>query len=171
MSQQRVDEAEVALAKARARPTWRISAGVRRYETTNDFGLVAGLVLPLPIRNRNQGRIAEVRAQAAQTRAEATAAHVRIETTLFGLYQELNHNLQFAGRLTADVIPKLEQALNDTRRAYEVGRYGYSEWRIVQGELLDAHNELLEASVDAHRIVVEIERLTGVRFAPPVAAQ
>lgn len=171
MSQQRVDEAEVALAEARARPNWRISAGVRRYDTTNDFGLVAGFVLPLPIRNRNQGRIAEARAEAAQTRAEAAAARVRIETTLFGLYQELNHNLQLAGRLTADVIPKLEQALGDARRAYEIGRYGYSEWRIVQGELLEAHNELLEASVDAHRIVVEIERLTGVRFAPPTAAQ
>lgn len=171
MSQQRVDEAELELAKARSRPSWKVSAGVRRYETTDDFALVAGLTVPLPIRNRNQGRIAEARAEVARTQAERAASRIHIETTLFELYQELNHNLQLAGRLTADVIPRLEQALEDTRRAYELGRYGYSEWRIVQGELLEANNELLEASIDAHRIVIEIERLTGVQIVPSPAAQ
>ena len=57
------------------------------------------------------------------------------------------------------------------RRAYELGRYGYFEWRSVQGELLDANNDLLEASVEAQRIVIEIERLTGTRFAPATATQ
>ena len=133
--------------------------------------LVGGLAVPLPIRNRNQGNIAAAQARVAQTQAEMAASRIRIETALFVLYQELNHNLQLAGRLTADVIPRLERALADTRRAYELGRSAYSEWRIVQGELLDAHNELLEASVDAHGIVIEIERLTGVRVSAPVRTQ
>ena len=171
MSLQRLDEAELQLAEARRRPNWRVSAGLRRVETTDDTVLVGGLAVPLPIRNRNQGNIAAAQARVAQTQAEMAASRIRIETALFVLYQELNHNLQLAGRLTADVIPRLERALADTRRAYELGRSAYSEWRIVQGELLDAHNELLEASVDAHGIVIEIERLTGVRVAPPVRTQ
>jgi cobalt-zinc-cadmium efflux system outer membrane protein len=171
MSQQRLDEAELQLAQARSRPSWQVSGGLRRFESTDDLALVGSLTVPLPIRNRNQGRIAEARADIARTQAEMTASRVRIETALFVLYQELNHNLQLAGRLTADVIPRLEQALDDTRRAYEVGRYGYSEWRVVQSELLAANNELLEASVDAHRIVIEIERLTGVRVAVPPTTQ
>lgn len=171
MSQQRLDEAELELAQARSRPSWHVSAGLRRFESTDDLALVGGLTVPLPIRNRNQGQIAEARAGIARTQAEMTASRVRIETMLFVFYQELNHNLQLAGRLTADVIPRLEQALTDTRRAYEIGRYPYSEWRVVQGELLAADNELLESSVDAHRIVIEIERLTGVPVAAPAAAQ
>jgi cobalt-zinc-cadmium efflux system outer membrane protein len=170
-SQQRLDEAELELARARSRPSWIVSAGVRRYEATDDFGLVGGLVVPLPIRNRNQGNIAEARAEVARTQAEMRASRIRIETALFVLHQELNHNLQLAGRLTADVIPRLEHALEDTRRAYELGRYDYLEWRVVQGELLEAENERLEAGIDAHSIVIEIERLTGVRFAPPATAQ
>jgi cobalt-zinc-cadmium efflux system outer membrane protein len=171
MSQQRLDDAELRLAEARSRPNWQLSAGLRRFESTDDFAVVAGLTVPLPIRNRNQGRIAEARADVARTQAEMTASRVSIETALFVLYQELNHNLHIAGRLRADVIPRLERALEDTRRAYELGRYGYSEWRIVQGERLEAINELLETSIDAHRIVIEIERLTGVRIAPPRTAQ
>lgn len=171
MSEQRLAEAELELAEARSRPSWQVSAGVRRYDATDDVGLVGGIQVPLPIRDRNQGNIAAARADVARTQAERTASRVRIETALFVLYQELNHNIQLAGRLDADVIPRLERALADTRRAYEVGRYGYSEWRIVQGELLEAENERLEAGIDAHRIVIEIERLTGVGFAPPAAAQ
>lgn len=171
MSQQRLDEAELRLAEAQSRPSWQVSGGLRRVERTDDFAVVGGVTVPLPIRNLNQGRIAEARADVARTQAEMTARRVQNETALFVLYQELNHNLQLAGRLRADVIPKIERALDDTRRAYELGRYGYSEWRIVQGELLDANDELLEASIDAHRIVIEIERLTGVRTAPPSASR
>jgi cobalt-zinc-cadmium efflux system outer membrane protein len=171
MSQQRLDEAELALAEARARPNWHVSAGVRHFASTDDFAVVGGLTVPLRTRNRNEGRIAETRADVARTRAEIAAGRVRIETALFVLHQELNHHLQVAARLSVDVIPRLERALEDTRRAYELGRYGYSEWRVVQGELLEASNELLEAAVEAHRIVIVIERLTGVRVAPGSTAQ
>lgn len=171
MSQQRLDEAELQLARARAKPGWQVSAGLRRFDVVDDFALVGGLTVPLPVRNRNQGNIAAARADIARTEAEMTAAHVRIETMLFGLYQELNQNVQLAARLRADVIPRLERALADTRRAYELGRYGYSEWRIVQDELLAANNDLLEAGIAAHGLVIEIERLTGTPVAASSAAQ
>lgn len=171
LTRQRVDESQFELARARSRPSWRISAGLRRFERTDDIALVGGVTIPLPLNDRNEGRIAEARADLARTRAEADAARVRIETELFVLYQELRHNLQLAGRLRADVIPALENALSDTRRAYDLGRYGYLEWRAVQGELLDTRDELLEAAIDAHRIVIEIERLTGTQFASAVPAQ
>ena len=87
------------------------------------------------------------------------------------LYQELQRNTQLAARLTDDIIPRIERALTDTRRAYELGRYSYFEWSVVQAELLEANNDLLEASIDAHRIIIEIERLTGTRIARPAATQ
>ncbi len=171
MSQQRLDEAELRLAETQSKPNWRVYAGLRRLQLTDDFALVGGITIPLAVRNRNEGRIAEARANAARTAAEEHAARVRIETALFVLYQELRHNTQTAGRLREDVIPRLERALADTRRAYELGRYSYFEWTVVQAELLEANNDLLEASIGAHSIVIEIERLTGVRFALPATAQ
>ena len=67
----------------------------------------------------------------------------------------------------AAIIPQLEQALIDTRRAYRLGRYSYLELRSVQEELLDAQNSLVEASINAQHSIIEIERLTGVRIAQP----
>jgi len=159
--EQRLREAELRLAEADARPDWRITAGVRRLELSDDQALIAGITIPLATRNRNQGRIAEARARLAMTDADQTATRVQIETQLYAFYQELQHSLHRATVLRENILPRIERALVDTQRAYDAGRYGYFELRVVQAELLNARAELVEASVDAHRNVIEIERLTG----------
>ncbi|MGB5541559.1 MAG: TolC family protein [Gammaproteobacteria bacterium] len=170
LSKQRVDEAELRLAEAQRRQNWRVSAGVRRLEISDDEALVANITIPLALRNRNQGRIAEAQASLAQTDADATAARIRNETSLFVIYQELQHSLHRARAFRDEVIPHLEQALTDTRNAYELGRYSYFEWHTVQKDLLEARRALVEASVDAHNNTIEIERLTGMRIAQPTVS-
>ncbi|MBT5032019.1 MAG: TolC family protein [Proteobacteria bacterium] len=171
MSQQRLDETELELVQERAKPSWRVYTGLRRIGFTDDIVLVGGISVPLAVRNRNQGQISEARANLARTEAETTAARVRVKTSLYVLYQEFLHSLHLAERLSNDVVPRLERALTDTQRAYELGRYSYLEWSVVQAELLEANNDLLEASVDAHQIIIEIERLTGERFTLPTPNQ
>ncbi len=165
LSKERLAEAELRLAEAQRKPAWQARIGVRRFDFTDDHALVAGITIPLAVRNRNQGRIAESSALVEQTRAGAAAARVRIETTLFVLYEALQHSLHRANALRREIVPRLESALVETRAAYELGRYSYLEWHAVQTELIDARRELIEASIDAHRHVIEIERLTGVRVA------
>ena len=167
VSKQRLAEAELRLAAARRWPALRPSVGVRRFESTEDVTFVATIAIPFPVLNRNQGRIAEARATLAQTRADAEAARIRVHTSLFVIYQELKHNLHRAATLRNDVIPRLAKALRETRSGYERGRYSYFEWRSVQADLLEARSALVEASVAAHRHVIELEHLTGVRFAQP----
>ena len=96
---------------------------------------------------------------------------MRIETLLFTLHQELNHYTETAAGFRDEIVPQLEQALADTRRAFELGRYSYLEWRAVQGELLTANRELLENSISAHATAIELERLIGVALAPAGTAQ
>jgi cobalt-zinc-cadmium efflux system outer membrane protein len=165
LAQQRLDEAVLRLAETQRKPGWRGSLGVRRYENVNDMALVTGFTIPLALKNRNQGNIAAAQAAADQTLAETAAAQVGIQTGLFVFHEALQHSLHRATTLRERVLPEIEQALEETRAAYESGRYSYFDWRAVQAELLAAQNELIDASVDAHRYVIEIERLAGVRFA------
>lgn len=171
MSQRRLAEAELHVAQARSRPDWQLRAGVRRIEATDDFALVGEITVPLGTRDRYLGRIAETSADMARASGNAQATRVRIETALFVLYEELIHDVHVATALSERLIPLLESALADTRRAYELGRSSYSELSAVQSELLQTRNELLETSIDAHRLVVEIERLTGVPVLTPAEAQ
>ncbi len=160
-SEQRLRESELRLAEAEAKPGWRVTAGIRHFERSDDQALIAGVTIPLPVRNRNQGRISEARARLAMTSSAQAAVRVQIETQLFALYQELQHSLHVATTLRDEIVPRLERALVSTQSAYDAGRYGYFELRVVQTELLSARAELVEATIGAHRNVIEIERLTG----------
>ncbi|MDH3987880.1 MAG: TolC family protein [Gammaproteobacteria bacterium] len=161
LNEKRLREAELRLAEARAKPNWLLTAGVRRLERSDDQAFIAGITIPLTTRNRNQGRISEARARLAMTDADRAATRVQIETQLFALYEELQHSLHRAATIREEILPRIEQALEDTERAYAAGRYGYFELRVVQAELLDTRTALVESSIDAHRYVIEIERLTG----------
>ena len=61
-SEQRIAEAELLLAKAQRWPTLIPSIGVRKFESTDDLALVAGVTVPIQLFDRNQGRVAEARA-------------------------------------------------------------------------------------------------------------
>jgi cobalt-zinc-cadmium efflux system outer membrane protein len=162
-TEERLATANLRLAEARRWPVLRPHVGVRRFEATNDTSLVAGVSVPIPFLNRNQGEIAESRASVSRARAEADSARVKMQTTLFELYEELEHFFHRAETLRVDVLPRLTEALEGTRRAYERGRYGYFELRSVQTDLLRAQSDLVEASAGAHRLVIALERLTGER--------
>lgn len=171
LSERRLREAELRLAQAQAKPDWRITAGVRRFEHSNDQAFVAGITIPLATRNRNQGRIAAARSRLEMTNANKTTTRVQIETQLFALYQELQHSQHRAATLSDEILPRIETALADTERAYAAGRYSYFELKVVQAELLDARAALVESSIDAHRRIIDIERLTGTTVMSSVALQ
>ncbi|MBL1259261.1 MAG: TolC family protein [Thiotrichaceae bacterium] len=165
LSDQLLKKAALKLALAQNKASWRVNAGIRHTNNGNDQAFVAGISIPFGERTRNPGRIATARANLAKTSSEEQAARIRIETALFVIHEKLQHSLHVIEAVRGEIIPPLERALTETRRAYNLGRYSYLELRSVQAELLDAHNALVEASIDAHRNIIEIERLTGVRIA------
>lgn len=162
LSDQLLKKAELQLALSQERPSWRLNTGIRHINSSNDQAIVAGITIPFGERTRNPGRIAEARANLAKTSSEENVMRIHIETALYVMYEKLQYSLHVINSVRDEIIPPLEQALTETRRAYNLGRYSYLEWRSVQAEVLDAHNALIEASIDAHRNVIEIERLTGV---------
>jgi len=165
LSDKRLKQSVLALERAKVKSDWRVSAGARHFKSGNDLAFVAGISIPFGERTRNTGRIAEVQANLDKANSEEIATRVRIETALFVLYEKLQHSLHVLDILRNRIIPPLEQALTETRRAYTLGRYSYLEWKSVQAELLDAQNALIEASINVHQNMIEIERLTGVRIA------
>lgn len=161
LTEKRLHEAGLRLAKAEAKPNWRLNAGIRRLELTDDHAFVAGITIPLATRNQNQGRIAEARAKLAMVEANRTATRLQIETQMFAVYQALQHSLHRTKALQEEILPRVEQALADTQRAYALGRYDYSVLQLLQSEVLDTRTALVESRIEAHAHLIEIERLTG----------
>ena len=161
LSEEHTATARQRLAEARRWPLLRPAVGIRHYGATDDVAIVAGLKVPLPFFNRNQGQITASRAALARTRADAEAVRVRVHTTLFEIYQEMQHHLHRAETLRDEIVPRLAAVLEETRRGYEQGRYSYLEWRSAQVDLLAAQSAFVEDSVGAHRRVIFLQRLTG----------
>lgn len=157
----RLREAEVQLARARARPNLTFGAGVRRLEETNDIALVAGFSVALPVYDRNRGSIREAEVRLAQSEATRHAAFVRARATVYALYQELLATRGRLETLRAEAIPQAEQALQQTQLGYERGRFSYLELATAQQEVLEIRAAIIEAAADTHRVRAEIERLTG----------
>jgi cobalt-zinc-cadmium efflux system outer membrane protein len=55
----------------------------------------------------------------------------------------------------------MEAALEDTRDAFERGRYSYLEWVDVQRELIEVRRARIDAAANVHLYLAELERLTG----------
>ncbi len=161
LTQRRLEEAKLRVAQAQAKPDWRIDASIRRFEETNDHAFVASIIMPLTSADRNRGSVQQARARLARVDAERAASKLQIETQLFSIYQALQHSLHRAESLRDEVLPLAEEALTQTRRGYEAGRYSYYELQQLQNERLAHSVSLLEASINARRYIVEIERLTG----------
>lgn len=157
----RLRDAELRLAQVQAKPDLNVSFGVRRFEASNDIALVAGVSMPLPIANRNQGEIREAQFRREQLRVQSQTALLKAEATLFGLYQELLSTRMRMTTLRSDAIPQAEVALEQMQSGYERGRFSYLELAAAQQELLGLHSAAIEAAADYHRLVAEIERLTA----------
>ncbi len=157
----RLRVAEARLAQAQSKPDLSVSAGIRRFEATGDSAVVAGISIPLSFANRDRGAVREAELHLDQVRAQSQATFLQAETTLFGLYQEMASARIRAMTLRDEALPRAEAALTQTQYGYERGRFSYLELASAQQELLALQSASLEAAADYHRLMAEIERLTG----------
>lgn len=164
---ERQRDAELRLARAQARPNLSFSVGVRRFEETGDRALVAGFSMPIAAFDRNQGGIREARVRREQTAAARDAARVRAQATLRALYTELAAARSRTETLSLEAIPQAEQAVEQTRAGYARGRFSFLELASSQEELSGLRAARIDAAADYHRMLAEIERLTGVAIVRP----
>ncbi len=160
LSEQRLREAELRLAKETKTPGFTVGAGVRRFEETGDNAFVLSFSIPLAIANRNAGAIAESQARLAALPYERVAALLEVRTRLFALYQELQQARTEATTLDAQLVPRARDALDQTRMGFDRGRFGYLEVAEAQRELLELELTRIESATSFHLLLIEIERLT-----------
>ncbi len=163
-AERRLREAELKLARAQRVPDFSIEAGPRRLNDSDDTALVAGLSVPLPLFDRNQGGIAAAQARVAQAEVQRDAALVRTRRVLFGLYQAAQQARTQADTLTKVAIPQAEEALVLTQNGFANGRFSFLELADVQRQVLELREQVITEQADAYRLAAELERLTGESF-------
>ena len=69
------------------------------------------------------------------------------------------------------LVPKLEQAARASERAFRAGALTFTEWSQIQSDVTSARREQLLSALEAHRALIEIQRLTGMPFSTAVESQ
>lgn len=157
----RIAQSQIQLAKIEAKPQVQLSAGLRRFEATDDIGFVAGVSIPLGGRNRNAGQIAALAAQQDVLEQERAALLLSLDTQLYVILQEMMHSKHVIETIKYQIVPALETALSEASIAFEQGQLNYNQLSQVQKELLTANVQLLDAYESLHLKHIEIQRLTG----------
>jgi len=166
-TEERLREADLRLAATQKRSDITLSGGVRRLQESKDFALVASFSMPLFSGRRADGVIAEAAARRDAIGVAREAAMVRARAELFALYSDLREAEAAVSVLQATVIPRMEEALQETQYAFERGRYSYLELVDAQREFLDAQSSRIDAATQAQLLIAEIERLTNAPLASP----
>lgn len=165
-SEERLREAELRLAETQSRADIGWSVGVRRSREIDETTLVAGFNLPLFSGRRNTGAITAAMAKRDEVAYRREAALLKLHTQLYGAVTNRQQAVIAARTLGQDVVPTMNQALQQVERAYRRGRYSYLEWAAAREDLIAARRAQIEAAAAVLRYGAEIEQLTAEPLLP-----
>ncbi len=158
-----LEQRQAVLGRERAArvPDVTLSGGMRRYSETDSAAFVAGLSVPLPVFDRNQGRIREATLLVQKAEQQRRAAEVEAMAALTGAYQTLAAALRKIETLKRDVIPRSKSVFDSVQKAYAEGKYTYLDVLDARRTFFDARAEYVEALVLGHKARADVERFVG----------
>lgn len=154
-------DAAIALADAGAIPNITAGVGVRRLSATDNTAMVAGITVPLPVFDRNQGTKRAARHDRSKSRSEQRAMRVRVEATLAVAYERLRANYDVVVALRERVIPQAARAYEGVQAGYQRGLFRYVDVLESQRTLFELRDRELVALASYHNARAEVERLIG----------
>lgn len=138
-----------------------VGVGVRHIRETGDFGLVAGVSMPLQVFDRNQGNIAAARSAlaAAEARRASTLATTRARA------RNAIANVEAAQRrveaLEKAAVPEATEALRLAELSYREGRATLLEVIDVQNGYTQSRTALTEARLALALATAELGRIAA----------
>ena len=163
-------EAILAKQQTLARPDITLLAGPRVIGKGDDATFVAGFSIPLPFSNRNQGNIAEARANLEKVTEEKRAAEARAFALLNEAFQALTGAEREIAILEGSVIPGAQDAEKQLNEGYAAGRFTQFEVLDARRTLNAARVQQVRALADYHKAQAELDALTARPTALPKPA-
>lgn len=154
------------LEKAQSVPDPRISVGVRDYRQNDAQALVAGISIPIPVFNRNQGSIERARQEVVKAEKDAAASTISVQNAAFQANEDMINGYRQAENLKSTILPAAEKAYRLSREGYRQGRFAYLEVLDSQRTLFEARTQYIAALKDYHKARAEIERFTAAHAQP-----
>lgn len=160
-AEERTREAALDLEHARATPDFEVFAGGRYFNEENgNFGFVAGVEIPWPLFDQNQGNIRTARAQLRAVGYEREAVRRELLILLNRAYQNLVAAHAEAQSVEKDLLPTAEQTLDETEEGYQRGQFTLLSVLESRSTLFEIRETYLDALSRYASAQAQIEALT-----------
>lgn len=153
--------AKVAVEKSKACPDVNLRGGPRYLEEARKWVWVVGFSLPIPINDRNQGRIWESYEVWEKLEKEKEALWTKLLTDLNTTYSTIQTVFLEVNLLKDRVLPAAQRAYDFSYKGYESARYNYLELLETQRSYRTSSIRYLEALGEYHKALAILQGLTG----------
>ena len=155
-------EATLSSARAEGHPDLTVNAGPRLLGASHaDMSLVAGFSIPLPLWNRNQGKIAEAEANVAKTSDERAAAEAEAYAELNEAYQTLQRAAEEVRMLRDTVLPGAKSVIDQSTEGYSTGRFSQLDVLDAEKSYIETRTQYIRALSDFQKAAAQIDALTA----------
>ena len=159
----RATTARIDLAKAERIPDIKVEALYHRLEGSRENTVDVGLSIPLPLFNRNQGRLREARAEVAAAEARSRSTQNELGLRLRESYGQLTASLANSRALKTEILSRAEKVLKTAEARYAAGDISLTEILPVRRDWASYQLDYLESLRDVMQAWGELRALTNLR--------
>jgi cobalt-zinc-cadmium efflux system outer membrane protein len=152
-------KALLEVEQTRRIPNLTLNAGAVHHAQLGGTTAVAGVMIPLPLFDRNQGNLKEAYQRVDKAVDEQEATEVRLRTELAQSYEAMSAAWNEINILRDEILPGAKSAFNVMRRGYELGKFGLLELLDAQRVLFQNQLLYVRALANYQRLINDIERL------------
>ena len=150
--------ARIRVATASAVPDVTASGGVRRINDDRETAFVAGISIPIPIRDRNRGGIAAAEADSLAAEASLAQARLQARRSRHDARMLLGAADERVAVLSGPLLAQAEEAVRLAHLGYAAGKFSLIELLDAQAALTSARTALIEARLDRARALAALIR-------------
>lgn len=155
------EQAQVRLERTARLPDLTVTVGSRKDSELNRSQTVVGLSIPLPLFDRNQGRLLSALRRVERAEAEAEAEHVRLGQALADAWQRARLAQQQLASMRGDILPAAQGAVEAAVTGFELGKFGFLDVLDAQRTLFQNRALYFKALSDRYRALADLQRLVA----------
>lgn len=156
-------DAAYELARANAVPDIELGGGYQHFNETDDHAFFLELSIPIPVFDRNQGRVAETAALRQKAGQDRNAGFLALRNELQAAWRNVVAARQSLLSVDQKVYPAAQQSYESIRKAYQAGAVDIVGLLDAQRTWVETRTLRLEMLNELETGMIEIRRLTGER--------
>lgn len=150
------------LARANGVPDPTLGLGVRRFNEDDGTAFLASVSIPINIFDRNQGRVAEAKANLLAAEADQKALRLSLIRQAMELWQTLVSAKEEVLAYQDGLLPSAQKAYSQAEDGFDRGAFSFLDLLDAQRTLFDVQESHLEALASFHENKARLDMLTGV---------